>query len=92
MGRVFLTDAGFEELAADPLVHPDGLGDLLHVGPGGLTEGADAVDAADPLCQKCIGCLHEHTHTHRLIYLIILLDFNSSRESQSAAIPIHQLF
>ena len=52
-----LTDAGLQELAADPLVHADGFGHLLHVGPGGLAQGADAVDAADPLGQEGIGRL-----------------------------------
>ncbi|TNN69390.1 hypothetical protein EYF80_020391 [Liparis tanakae] len=43
LGRVFLTDAGFEELAADPLVHADGLGDFLHVGPA-LVDGTQRSD------------------------------------------------
>lgn len=59
---MLLTDAGFEELAAYPLVHADGLGHLLHVGPCGLTQGADAVDAADSLGQEGIGSLHTHRH------------------------------
>lgn len=49
-----LTYAGLEELATNPLVHTNGLGDLLHVGPSGLAQGADAVDAADSLRQECI--------------------------------------
>lgn len=53
-----LTYAGFEELAAYPLVHADGLGYLLYISSCGLTQSADAVDAADSLCQECIGCLH----------------------------------
>lgn len=57
----FLTYAGFEKLAAYSLVHTNRLGYLLHVGPGGLAQSADTVDAADPLSQECIGCLHEHT-------------------------------
>lgn len=55
---MLLTNAGFEELAAYPLVHTDGFGYFLHVGSGGLAESADAVDAADPLSQEGVGCLH----------------------------------
>lgn len=56
----FLTYAGFEKLAAYSLVHTDCLRNLLHVGPGGLTQSTDTVDAADSLGQECIGCLHKH--------------------------------
>ena len=57
----FLTDAGFQKLAAYSLVHTNRLGNLLHIGPGGLAQSADAVNAADPLCQERIGRLHKHT-------------------------------
>lgn len=57
----FLTYAGFEKLAAYSLVHANRLGYLLHIGSGGLTQSTDTVDAADSLCQECIGCLHKHT-------------------------------
>lgn len=57
----FLTYAGFEKLAAYSLVHTDCLGYLLHIGSGGLTQSTDTVDAADSLCQECIGCLHKRT-------------------------------
>lgn len=53
-----LTDAGFEELAAYPLVHADSFGYLLYIGSSGLAQSTDAVDAADSLCQESVGCLH----------------------------------
>lgn len=59
--HLFLTYAGFEKLAAYSLVHANRLGYLLHIGSGGLTQSTDTVDAADSLCQECIGCLHKHT-------------------------------
>lgn len=55
--KASLTHAGFEKLAADSLVHANGGGDLFHVGPGGLAQRADTVDAADSLRQECVGCL-----------------------------------
>lgn len=60
--NTFLTHAGFEKLAAYSLVHPNGLGHLLYIGSSGLTQSTDAVDAADSLCQECIGCLHNPKH------------------------------
>lgn len=62
---VFLTYAGFQKLAAYSLVHTNGLGYLLHISPGGLTQSTDAVDAADSLSQECIGCLHGYPHTRK---------------------------
>lgn len=59
--EILLTYASFKKLAAYPLVHPNRLGYLLHVSSGGLAQGTDAVDAADSLCQECIGCLNTHT-------------------------------
>ena len=46
--------AGLEKLGADAAVSADRIGHLAHVGTGGLTEGGDAVDRADPLRQKSI--------------------------------------
>lgn len=60
---VFLTDAGFEELAAYPLVHTDRLGYLLYISSSGLTQSTDAVDAAYSLRQECICCLHTPRNT-----------------------------
>ena len=54
-----LTHTGLEEAAADPLVGADGMGHLLHVRPGDLTQRADGVDATDALCQEGIGRLRE---------------------------------
>lgn len=63
LSQVLRTYAGFQKLAADSLVHPNRLGNLLHVSSGGLAQGADAVDAADSLRQEGV-CRLKHTHTH----------------------------
>lgn len=62
LSELLRTYAGFQKLAADSLVHPNRLGNLLHVSSGGLTQGADAVDAADSLRQEGVSCL-KHTQT-----------------------------
>ena len=66
-----LTNTGFKELAADSLVHTDGLGHLLHISSGGLTQSTDAVDAADSLCQERIGCLQTQTLYNSLTGFVV---------------------
>jgi len=48
-------DGGFEEFGADAGVGADGVGDLLDIGFGALTEGGDGIDGGDALGKEGVG-------------------------------------
>ena len=58
--RAAPADSGPQEVRPEPVIEPDPLGDLDHVGAGRLADVGDLVDEADPRHQERVRCQLDH--------------------------------
>ena len=78
--RAAVADSGVEEVASDPAVHADPVGDLLDIRAAGLADLGDGVDVGNFQGEERIGCVldelgrvdvgHQHGGHERLVDLL----------------------